>query len=59
MPPMRNPWTTGAGLACLAFAALMVLRSPHLMESEEGWSRVVVPLAAGIGLLKAADERSR
>jgi hypothetical protein len=57
MPPLRSPWTTGAGVACLAFAAFMVMRSPKLLETEEGWGRVAVPLAAGVGLLKAADEK--
>ncbi len=53
----RNPFTTLAAVALFAVAALMIWRAPHLLDTTEGWTRVAVPLAAGVGLLKAADEK--
>ena len=53
----RNPFTTYAALALFGLAALMIWRAPHLMDTPDGWTRVAVPIAAGVGLLKAADAK--
>jgi len=53
----RDPYTTVAAVVLFAVTALMVWRAPHLMDTAEGWTRVAVPLAAGVGLLKAADAK--
>ncbi len=53
----RDPYTTITAVVLFAVAALMIWRAPHLLDSPEGWTRVAVPLAAGVGLLKAADSK--
>lgn len=62
MPKLKSPsdpYTTVAAVVLFAVAALMVWRAPHLLDSPEGWTRVAVPIAAGVGLLKAADAKGR
>lgn len=53
----RDPYTTVAAVALFTVAAMMFWRAPHLLDSAEGWTRIAVPLAAGVGLLKAADAK--